>query len=152
MKEKKEIRAVFFDIDGTSYQHNIHDVPFSTYEALEQMKKKGIKLGACTSRVNAEMVHLPKRFTSLLDGIITCAGAMIEADGKNIQTHYVPFEDAKRIQQYCKEQKIVLRWATAENDCCIDHWDDEEKMKIFGIYFFCSLQAIHWKKYIKVKM
>lgn len=131
MIPRKSPRAVFFDIDGTTYQHNIHDVPFSTYEALKQMKASGIKLGACTSRVKGEMIHLPENFLALIDGIISCAGAVIETEGKIISEHRISLEDARRISDYCRQNRIVLRWATAGLECHIDHWMQEDKLQIF---------------------
>lgn len=130
-----EPKAVFFDIDGTTYQHNIHDVPVSTYEALEQLKRKGVKLAACTSRVRGEMIHLPQRFVNLLDGTITCAGAVMEAHGEIISEHRIHHSDVKRVLEYCKENKVVLRWATSGMDCHIDHWMNEDKLAIFDYLY-----------------
>jgi len=124
-------QAVFFDIDATTFQHDIQDVPFSTYEALKQMKKKGIKLGACTSRVGNELVNLPKKFIDLLDGLITCAGGVVRTDGKIIAEHVIHPEDAKRVCQWCKDNKVVLRWSDAYNEGHFDHCMEEEKSQIF---------------------
>ena len=128
-------KAVFFDIDATTFQHNIQDVPFSTYEALRQMKNKGIKLGACTSRVGNELVNLPKPFLDLLDGIITCAGGAVRAEGKVIAEHCIHPEDARRVCQWCKENDVVLRWSDAYNEGHFDHYINEEKSKIFDYLY-----------------
>lgn len=128
-------KAVFFDIDGTTFQHNIQDVPSSTYTALEQMKAKGIKLGACTSRVGNELINLPERFINLLDGLITCAGGVIRMDGKLIEEHVINHEDALRIRHWCKANNVVLRWSDAYNEGHFDFHEEDEKTAIFDYLY-----------------
>ena len=36
-------KAIFFDIDGTVFEHDIQDLPKSTYIALKILKEKGVK-------------------------------------------------------------------------------------------------------------
>ena len=61
------IKAIFFDIDATSYLHAIHDSPESTKLAFKKLKEAGIKIAICTSRAYAELVHLPKHYFEMMD-------------------------------------------------------------------------------------
>lgn len=44
------IKAIFFDIDGTLASFQTHQIPSQTFEALEQLQKKGMKLFIATGR------------------------------------------------------------------------------------------------------
>ena len=38
------VKAIFFDIDGTLVSFKNHQIPKSTFDALYNLKEKGIKL------------------------------------------------------------------------------------------------------------
>lgn len=44
------IKAVFFDIDGTFYDHTTNRVLPSTKEAVRKLKEQGIKVALCSGR------------------------------------------------------------------------------------------------------
>lgn len=44
-----DIRAVFFDIDGTLTSFTTHTVPDSTIEAIHRLQAAGIKVLICTA-------------------------------------------------------------------------------------------------------
>ncbi len=135
---QNKIRAVFFDVDGTTYQHSIHSVPDGTMDGLRQLKKSGIKIAISTSRVKGEMVHLPSSFLELFDGIICAGGALIEADGKIIQESVVDPEDAQRVIEYCRKNQVVLRWADDRFGCFYDCHTDLDHDAIFEyLYLMC---------------
>ena len=93
------IKAVFFDVDGTTYQHNIHAVPNSTMEALRKLKEKGIKLAICTSRAEGEMIHLPKEYLEMMDAIISSGGALTKVNGEILEEHEIVKTDAETLMQ-----------------------------------------------------
>ena len=70
-------KAIYFDIDSTTYIHAIHDSPQSTKKAFKQLKENGYKLAICTSRSMAEMAKLPSHYFEYMDAIICLAGAQI---------------------------------------------------------------------------
>lgn len=45
-----DIRAVFFDIDGTLTSFTTHTVPDSTIEAIHRLQAAGVKVLICTGR------------------------------------------------------------------------------------------------------
>ncbi len=59
----KDIKVIFFDIDGTLLSHKSGKVPQSTIDAIAKIQKKGIKIVVATGRDIVEMKKLP------LDGI-----------------------------------------------------------------------------------
>ncbi len=52
------IKAVFFDIDGTLLAHNLGRIPEDTLEALERLRKKGVKAFISSGRHYLELIHL----------------------------------------------------------------------------------------------
>ena len=38
----EQVHILFFDIDGTTYQNNIRDLPASAWQTLQQMKDNGM--------------------------------------------------------------------------------------------------------------
>ena len=44
------IKALFFDIDGTLVSFRTHEIPESTVNALEEVKKQGLKVYISTGR------------------------------------------------------------------------------------------------------
>ena len=57
--EKKEIKAIFFDIDGTLLSHRTRSVPQSAIRAIRKAKEKGIKIVVATGRIIEEIKMLP---------------------------------------------------------------------------------------------
>ena len=72
-----DIRIVFLDIDGTSYQNEIHDAPASTKLAFQKLKQQGVKLAVCTSRTYEEMAKLPADYRAAMDLVVCSNGARI---------------------------------------------------------------------------
>ena len=62
MAAGKDIKAIFFDIDGTLVSFNTHKVTQSNFEVLDALRKKGIKVFISTGRM--------LKMTSVLDGIV----------------------------------------------------------------------------------
>ena len=58
MEKKKDIKALFFDVDGTLVSFNTHRIPRSTIEALEAAKEKGIKIFIATGRPLRGVEHI----------------------------------------------------------------------------------------------
>ena len=53
------IKAVFFDIDGTFYDHTTNRVLPSTKEAVRKLKEQGIKIALCSGRPLQLAAELP---------------------------------------------------------------------------------------------
>ena len=70
------IKAVFFDIDGTFYDHDNNMVLQESIEAVKQLKKNGYKVALCSGRPK-EMADELEVFDMVeWDGYIGCAGGV----------------------------------------------------------------------------
>lgn len=72
-------KYLFFDVDGTLFDHSIHRIPESAMQAIIQTKKNGNAIFLCTGRALMDVSHL--RFLPW-DGIIFCNGAGVEMNGE----------------------------------------------------------------------
>ncbi|NCB32898.1 MAG: HAD family phosphatase [Erysipelotrichia bacterium] len=108
-----EIKAVFFDIDGTTYQHTKHATPESTLTAFELLKQAGKKLCVVTSRSRDEMIHLPEIYMNYLDGIICIDGTDIRL-GQKIITKQIPDKDTAAIISWLDRNHAVYRWVDSQ--------------------------------------
>ncbi|MBQ3273134.1 MAG: HAD hydrolase family protein, partial [Solobacterium sp.] len=54
-----DIKAIFFDVDGTLMSHKQNDVPASTRRALHELRLRGIKTVVATGRHMIELSKLP---------------------------------------------------------------------------------------------
>ena len=89
------IKAIFFDIDGTLVSFETHRVPESAIEAIHRVRRSGIKVFIATGR--------PLPFINNLgeleyDGIVSVnGGCCTTAEGKIISKRLVPHEDIDRL-------------------------------------------------------
>ncbi|MCR5089827.1 MAG: Cof-type HAD-IIB family hydrolase [Oscillospiraceae bacterium] len=108
MKSAEEIKAVFFDIDGTLFSHRSMSVPESTRLAIEELRRKNIRIVAATGRYPAELSGLPTDDIAF-DAYITLNGQMcFDAAGKVFFEHAI--DDVQGIVQLfnAKKYPIVL--------------------------------------------
>lgn len=88
------IKAIFFDIDGTLVSFKTHEVPQSAKDAIHEVRLKGVKVFIATGR--------PLPFINNLqeveyDGIMSVTGACcMTADGEIIESKPVSREDIER--------------------------------------------------------
>lgn len=92
VEDKQMVRAAFFDIDGTLISHETGGVPESTRLALEKIRKKGVRVFACTGRHILELKALPLNGVTF-DGYVTLTG-QICLDGQENLIYEVPIEKA----------------------------------------------------------
>ena len=71
-----QIKAVFFDVDGTLLSHKLNDVPESTRRALQQLRAKGVKTLVATGRHMTEYSMLPVSDIPF-DGYLTLNGNLL---------------------------------------------------------------------------
>ncbi len=76
MDEKRNIKAIFFDVDGTLLSHTQNDVPESAREALRKVRANGIKTVIATGRHMIEFSKLPVSNIPF-DGYLTLNGNLM---------------------------------------------------------------------------
>lgn len=74
MDIKKDIKAVFFDIDGTYYDHVTNRVLPETIKAVEKLQKEGYKVALCSGRPYLLAKQLPVFDDIPWDGFVGGAG------------------------------------------------------------------------------
>ena len=73
---QNEIKAVFFDVDGTLLSHTLNDVPASTRRAIDKLRSRGILTVVATGRHVDEYNKLP--VSSLpFDGYLMLNGQLL---------------------------------------------------------------------------
>lgn len=74
MNDHPDIKAAFFDIDGTLTSFVTHVVPDSTIEALNALHDKGVKIFICTGRAPSHMGVVLDTMPVEFDGIVGLNG------------------------------------------------------------------------------
>ena len=111
MKEHSpNIKAVFFDIDGTLLSHKLKDVPASARRAIETLRAKGIRCLVATGRHREEIRRLPVE-NICFDGYITLNGQLCtDAKGDAFFANPITGKAKERILEafHSKEMAMIL--------------------------------------------
>lgn len=104
------IKAIFFDIDGTLVSFRTHQIADSTLQALDELRKKGIKIFIATGRPKMLMAdavgHIP------FDGYITLNGAhCFTSDAQTIYRNGIPHSDICRLIEYLDHRNTPFVFA-----------------------------------------
>jgi Cof subfamily protein (haloacid dehalogenase superfamily) len=91
------IKAAFFDVDGTLTCISNKKIPNSTFQALERLHKKGIKIFICSGRHLLDIKHLN---LPPFDGYIAINGACCVVDDKVIYKNTIPSDDIERLIEW----------------------------------------------------
>ena len=73
---KNEIKAIFFDIDGTLVSHKQEKVPDSTRRALKALRENGIKIIRASGRHKIDLDELPVKDLEF-DGYLVLNGQLL---------------------------------------------------------------------------
>ena len=107
-----EIKAVFFDIDGTLIRFNTHDMPDSTHEALERLRQKGVKLFLATGRAPKSVSFMRNYFD--FDGVVAFNGQYCFDQTGVLFKQPLPFQSVLSVLPYLTENQIASSFETAE--------------------------------------
>ena len=69
-----DIRAVFFDVDGTLTSFTTHEVPASTITALHRLRECGVLVFICTGRAPSQFEVVARMLPVEFDGIVAANG------------------------------------------------------------------------------
>ncbi|MBM6992458.1 MAG: Cof-type HAD-IIB family hydrolase [Prevotella sp.] len=95
-----DIKALFFDIDGTLVSFKTHVIPQSTVDALQWAREQGIMIFISTGRPVPFIVNL-KQIEHLIDGYITTNGAYCFIGQKTVSCHSIGRSDIDRVLTAC---------------------------------------------------
>lgn len=99
------IKALFFDVDGTLVSFNTHKIPTSTVEALEEAKKRGVKLFIATGRPIQLLNNIPE-VEHLMDGYILATGALCTYKGEVVREDLIPQAEVEALIDFCKQHSL----------------------------------------------
>ena len=136
-----ENKVLFLDIDGTLVDFR-GNMPESASSALKEAKARGHRLVLCTGRTRVQVYSWLLDYG--FDGLITGAGAQVEAGGRVISRHFIPqeqlaeavgFFEKIRAPYYLQAEDAIYgpQWCL---DCRLDVFNgkitDKEREKRFG--------------------
>ena len=105
------IKAIFFDIDGTLVSFQTHQIPQSTFTALQKLKEKGIKLFIATGR-GKDGLDVLNHFR--FDGYITLNGQYCYTHNEIIYENTIAKRDLKALLNYLEKDPFPCGF-TEEN-------------------------------------
>jgi Cof subfamily protein (haloacid dehalogenase superfamily) len=117
-----QIKAVFFDIDGTLVSFQTHRVPSSTLRALECLRANGVKVFVATGRMMSMITVLDG---IPFDGYITYNGAYcVDADRREVVFEQpVPQEDLEALVRYLEKDPFPVAFMQ-EDGITVNYIDD----------------------------
>ncbi len=116
------IKAVFFDIDGTLKSFKTHSIPQSTIDAINQLKKDGVKVFIATGRYFKQIGDLNGL---TFDGFITLNGACcLNGELETIFTNPIPKEDIDALLRYQEEVFLFPSIIITEEGELINYIDE----------------------------
>lgn len=97
------IKAIFFDIDGTLLSSKSHTMLPSTIEAFDILKSKGIHVFISSGRPMVLIPHFPVDF----DGYITVNGGYCIVGDEVVLRNPISNDDSRRWLQYAADNDIT---------------------------------------------
>lgn len=112
----KDIKAIFFDVDGTLLDPKLHILPESTLNALHRLKSKGYKLAVATGRnlESCKEANIVDAFE--WDGFVCVNGQQVYDQHQNELYHFIMDEEMViKIIEVAEEENINLLFEGKEN-------------------------------------
>ncbi|GGG63738.1 Cof-type HAD-IIB family hydrolase [Epilithonimonas arachidiradicis] len=98
------IKAVFFDIDGTLFSLKSKTIPESTQESIRKLREKGIKVIVATGRSINDLHHVN---SIEFDGFLTFNGGYcMTVDGEVMFKQAIHPEDIKNLIRYSEQSDV----------------------------------------------
>ena len=107
MAMDKKIKALFFDIDGTLVSFATHRVPDSAVSALEEAKRRGLKIYISTGRPVRLIVNL-QQIDRLVDGYVSTSGAYCFVGRQTVCCEPMLREDVDRVLEACRAWRVPV--------------------------------------------
>lgn len=107
MTTHQDIKALFFDIDGTLVSFSTHEVPQSTIAALTEAHRRGTKIFISTGRPPGFITNLGA-ISHLIDGYITTNGAYCFVGSHAVSRHAMDAADVEAVLSDAIEQNYPV--------------------------------------------
>lgn len=110
----KEIKAVFFDIDGTLVSFNTHRIPQSAKDAIVKLRQRGVTLIIATGRALCDLNNLEGLE---FDAYITANGAFCVNNRRElISKNIIDKTNLLNLKEYQKEKPFPCIFMTEEGN------------------------------------
>ena len=120
------IKAAFFDVDWTLYDHNQHMFIPSAIKAIKKLKKNGVKVFICSARPYDSL----KKFGMFelgikWDGYIGSAGSIAVVGNHPVYTSLLEKEDARKLVKFVKDNKLSAEFITPRSRILVGEYNAE---------------------------
>ena len=123
------IKAAFFDIDGTLVSFNTHVVSQSSVDAIQELRKKGVKVFIATGRHPLWINNLADM---KIDGYISLNGGYcVTSDGEVLYKHPIESEDIHSMLEYQKEEAFPV--SCVMEDSILMNFRNEAVDKVYSL-------------------
>lgn len=128
------IKAAFFDVDWTLYDHEAKCYVSSGIEAIKKLKKKGVKVFVCSARPYDSL----KKFGVFdlgikWDGYIGSAGSIAVVKNKTVYKSVMKKEDVKKLVKFLKENNLAAEFITPKTRFLVGKYN-EDVATYYGVY------------------
>lgn len=120
-----DIKAAFFDIDGTLTSFTTHVVPQSTIDALHGLQSNGVKIFICTGRPPAQMNVVLDTIPVDFDGIVGFNGQYCIDDSGFLEKHTLDATDVAMIVRWLDEHEDIVACIGEEDYVYFNHSNDQ---------------------------
>lgn len=98
------IKAIFFDIDGTLVSFRTHCIPPDTVRTLDKLRQNGILLFIASGR---HFISINNLGDQQFDGFVTINGGITLVDNQIIDRHSIDAEQIRKMNRYMREVRSM---------------------------------------------
>lgn len=120
-----DIKAAFFDIDGTLTSFTTHVVPQSTIDALRALQANGVKIFICTGRPPAQMSVVLNTIPVDFDGIVGFNGQYCVDGSGFLEKQTLDATDVATIVRWLDEHEDIVACIGEEDYVYFNHSNDQ---------------------------
>ena len=102
VEQMRNVKALFFDIDGTLVSFNTHRIPGSTVQALRTAKQRGVMVFISTGRP-IHIINNLGQIEELIDGYITTNGAYCFIGKEQVCMNAISKAEVAIIMDACRQ-------------------------------------------------
>lgn len=103
------MKILFLDIDGTVLSHTTNSIPPSALNAINEARRKGVKVFGCTGRHTEELKKLPLD-ELYVDGWITMNGALNYVGDEVVSEYPIEREDISILYQGIQQHSFPVQF------------------------------------------
>lgn len=109
--QAQNVKAIFFDIDGTLLSGTTHTVPQSAQNALWQAHRRGYLLFLSTGRHPAEIAQVPELAALPFSGTVAMNGQYCTSGGQVIYQQALPDSDVRQLADFLETAPYAALYA-----------------------------------------